>query len=204
MTLFDLQTPAALAAAGAPSDPAGADNFIANGEHAGEAAGGSTTHPAGPVLTVHVVGLPAPQGSKRGFVVGNRAVVVDDNKPTLRTWRDDVKRAALDEITATGYTPADDGLVVDVTFLLPRPRSHYRTGRNAHLLRDSAPAYPTTKPDIDKLLRSTLDALKVAGAYRDDSHVVRVVMEKLYAVELTGAAITIYRATGSRHDRSFF
>ena len=140
-------------------------------------------------LTVHVAGLPAPQGSKRH--VGN-GVMVESSK-RVKPWRQDVKYAALTALDGTAPM-FDRGTPVHVviTFFLPRPAGHYRTGANAHLLRDAAPAYPATKPDLDKLLRSTLDALGEAGCWHDDSQVVDVGMGKRYADgRPAGARITI-------------
>ena len=156
---------------------------------------------AGPVLSMHVVGNPAPQGSKRAFVNRHtgKPSLVESSSAKLTPWREDVKQAALAAIAKhPDYRPPADGVgvVLDVTFLLPRPKGHYRTGRNAHLLRDNAPARPTTKPDTDKLLRSTMDALKVAGVYRDDSHAVTITGRKVYAHAHTGAVIHVY--TGDR------
>jgi Holliday junction resolvase RusA-like endonuclease len=150
-----------------------------------------------PLLDIHVVGIPAPQGSKNAFNNPHtgKAQMVESASVKLQPWRQDVKQAGLDAIAATpGYIPPGDGVgvVVDITFLLARPKGHYRTGRNAHLLRDGAPARPTTRPDVDKLIRSTLDALKVAGVYRDDSDVVTVTGRKVFASTHTGALIAIY------------
>lgn len=80
-----------------------------------------------------------------------------------------------------------------MTFFLPRPKGHYRTGQNAHLLKDSAPALPGVKPDLDKLLRSTYDALTTAGAYTDDATVTDGSQRKRYAdtTNPPGAHITI-------------
>lgn len=63
-------------------------------------------------------------------------------------------------------------VALEVTFTLPRPKAHYRTGRNSHLLRDNAPHRPDRLPDLDKLLRSTMDALTAAGVWADDAQVV--------------------------------
>lgn len=162
---------------------------------------GKLTAPTGHVFDIHVVGLPAPQGSKKGFIAGGRAVVVDDNKPRLRTWRQDVKEAALGaqelHTFPEPWTPMAGPLELDVTFLMPRPKHHYRTGRNAHLLRDAAPPRPAGKPDVDKLLRSTLDALTAAGLYRDDSQVVTLTGRKVYTTGHPGAVISIYLPTTS-------
>lgn len=136
-----------------------------------------------------VYGTPAPQGSKRAFVAGGRAVVVDDNKPRLRSWRQDVRKAALDASAQMSREPVD----VSVTFFLARPKGHYGTGRNAGTLRGSAPNHPAVKPDLDKLLRSTLDGLKEGGAYHDDAQVVIVAGVKQYCRngQPPGALITI-------------
>lgn len=138
-------------------------------------------------LTIHVHGTPAPQGSKR--FVGN-GVMIESSK-RVKPWREAVKHAALDALN--GAPPIDGPVWLSADFYLPRPKGHYRTGRNAHLLRDSAPARPASKPDLDKLLRSTCDALKDAGVYRDDSQIVRAIADKYYADPLSvpGAVITV-------------
>jgi crossover junction endodeoxyribonuclease RusA len=82
---------------------------------------------------------------------------------------------------------------VSVWFFLPRPKSHYRTGRFSHQLKDGAPPFPGKYPDVDKLARSTLDALRMGGAYRDDAQVVKLHAFKVYADqgEEPGAVIRI-------------
>ena len=137
------------------------------------------------MTTIRVFGTPAPQGSKRH--VGNGVLIESSAK--VKPWRQDVRAAVLLDHAGVRF---DGPVSLTVGFLLRRPASHFRTGRNAHLLRDSAPAYPGKKPDIDKLLRSTLDGLGESGIWRDDAQVVEVVARKLYADhEPTGAHITI-------------
>lgn len=127
-------------------------------------------------LVIRVHGIPAPQGSKRH--VGN-GIMVESSK-RVKPWRQDVKHATLDALG--GRLQLLGPVRLDVLFLLPRPKGHYRTGRFAHLLRDSAPLYPAGKPDIDKLLRSTLDGLGEAGVWRDDAQVVCIdQLAKAYA-----------------------
>jgi Holliday junction resolvase RusA-like endonuclease len=131
-----------------------------------------------PPLTFTVVGTPIPQGSHKAYVVNGYAKITDDNEKT-KPWRQDVKHAALD---ARGDRPPLDGpVVVQVRFVMPRAKGHFRTGRNAHLLRDTAPPFPAGKPDVDKLQRSLLDALTAAGVFRDDAQVVRIYAEKVFA-----------------------
>jgi crossover junction endodeoxyribonuclease RusA len=85
---------------------------------------------------------------------------------------------------------------VSAWFLLPRPKSHYGTGRNSRRLKPAAPLYPGKYPDLDKLCRSTLDALRMGGAYRDDAQVVTLHAFKVYAHqdEEPGALIRLTEA----------
>lgn len=147
------------------------------------------------MITIVVYGRPAPQGSKR-HVGGGRMI---ESSKHVKPWRDDVK-AAAEALLADRrpWTPLDGPLLVRMVFTTTRPRSHYRTGRNAHLLRDGAPARPHGKPDVSKLQRSTEDALTDAGIWRDDALVVEYERAaKVYASEdpealdAPGARITI-------------
>lgn len=135
-------------------------------------------------MTVH--GLPAPQGSKRPRPIykgrgdarefTGKVALVESAKEGVKTWRADVKEAAEAFLARLGEEdrerfPLDEPIALTIAFTLPRPKSHYRTGRNAHLLRDDVPIYHSGKPDLDKLLRATKDALTAAGVWRDDSRV---------------------------------
>lgn len=140
-------------------------------------------------ITVH--GLPAPQGSKRALrnPHSGRIALVESSK-RVATWREDVRQAALaafpDMPIATGP------ITIEIDFYLPRPKSHFRSGANAHLLRDKAPTRPIAKPDLDKLVRSTCDALTSAGVWADDSRVVTIQAAKWFAdTQHVGARITI-------------
>lgn len=122
----------------------------------------------GPGISLTVYGLPAPQGSKRH--VGNGVMIESSKK--VKPWRQDVKQAALDAVAGLdGWTPLDGPLVASMVFAFARPKGHYRTGRNAHLLRDAAPPRPHGMPDLSKILRSTEDALK-GIVWHDDARVV--------------------------------
>jgi Holliday junction resolvase RusA-like endonuclease len=149
------------------------------------------------VLAIDVLGMPAPQGSKRAFVnkKTGRAQVVESSKDRVNLWRSDVVNAC-DKVRENipDFIPFDGPIRLTFVFRMPRPKSHYRTGRNAHLLRDNAPAYPAGKPDLDKLIRSTADAMTTAGMYRDDSQIVDLGQtRKLYCApnERPGALIIV-------------
>ena len=149
-------------------------------------------------LTFTVNGTPGAQGSKRH--VGNGVMVESSKK--VKPWRSDVKAAAeAAHLASDDWDRATDAVGVQITFRFERPRSHYRTGRNAHLLRDDAPIYVTSrgKGDNDKLQRSTFDALTASGVIADDSLIVAVHSFKVYAAshDAPGADIELYTVRNS-------
>ncbi|VXB33629.1 RusA family crossover junction endodeoxyribonuclease [Nocardioides sp. AX2bis] len=130
-------------------------------------------------VAIRVTGTPIPQGSKTANRYGNG--VRDANATRLKPWRAHVTAHARD---AHRYQDKLIGPVrIWLRFAFDRPASHYRTGRNAHLLKNSAPLYPTNKNDLDKLTRAVLDALTDAGVWGDDGQVVDVRARKFYAGE---------------------
>jgi Holliday junction resolvase RusA-like endonuclease len=131
-----------------------------------------------PRVVIEVFGTPGPQGSKTHL---GRGRMVESSKK-VKPWRQDVKQAAL-AVTgqAGGWRPLDGPLAVSMVFSLTRPAGHRGTGRNAGSLRASAPARPTTYPDLSKLARSTEDAL-TGVVWADDARVVEYVrLGKWYA-----------------------
>lgn len=125
-------------------------------------------------LNLHVPGLPIPQGSMR-LVQGGRRMI-HNKQAELMSWRAQVANHAIAEIIHTerrqqGVWPATGPCGLVVTFHLPRPKSHYRQGRFANLLREVAPREHQVKPDLDKLVRAICDALVSACAVVDDSQI---------------------------------
>lgn len=118
-----------------------------------------------------------PQGSKRAFVVPGkngkkaRAVVVDNNKVVMRSYRTDVRNEAMIAMQAAGIAQPMAGKQVPVevtmtfTFLQP-PSAKKRL-------------YPSVAPDLSKIIRSTEDAL-IGTVYSDDSQVVKLTTSKHY------------------------
>ncbi len=123
-----------------------------------------------------VFGNPEPQGSKTVARAKGRSFMRDDNR-ALEPWRQAVTAAALKAVK--GAEPMLGPLELYATFVLPRPRSHYGSGRNAGKLKPSAPLYVPTRPDADKLVRAVGDAI-TGVICRDDSQLVVVHAEKHY------------------------
>lgn len=144
------------------------------------------------VLQIAVIGVPAPQGSKRH--VGNGVMVESSKK--VRPWRDAVRSTAVQ--ARAGLPTIDEPVRVQMVFTFLRPASHFRTGKNAGLVRDGVPRAPQGMPDLSKLIRSTEDALTDAGVWRDDARVVSLSAAKVYAgehpdaLDTPGAVIRIY------------
>lgn len=139
------------------------------------------------MITFFVPGIPRPGGSKRAFVIPgtNRACITEDCKKS-RDWRAAVGWAASERIKE----PLAGPLEVRFSFLIPRPKGHYGSGKNAGQVKASAPAHPAVKPDITKLIRSTEDAMK-GIAWLDDNQVVFQLARKLYTSGQPGATIQI-------------
>ena len=108
-------------------------------------------------LTITVYGTPAPQGSKKH--VGHGVMIEVSKK--VKPWRAAVCLAARKEIQLDPRFPMRGPLTVTIVFTLARPKSCPKSR-----------LWPDARPDIDKLERSTLDALTDSGVIRDDGQIV--------------------------------
>lgn len=146
-------------------------------------------------LIIRVHGTPAPQGSKRAVMhkATGRAVVIESSKK-VKPWREAVKFAALEERHQSGvpdHQTLEGPVEVGLWFYLARPKGHFGTGRNAGVVKESAPDSPAVRPDIDKLARSTLDGLKDGGVYQDDAQIVSLTVVKRYAFGSEGPGVVV-------------
>lgn len=146
------------------------------------------------MIEFRVRGLPVSQGNAKAFVVKGRAVLATGVKSSspLGAWRDAVGtecRVAMPFLEPCLTTPVG----VELGFWMPRPKAHWHTPLHGAGIRETAPRWHTTKPDIDKLTRAVLDAI-TAVAIRDDSQVVELVVRKRYetATEPIGAFVRIW------------
>lgn len=139
-----------------------------------------------------ILSTPKTKGSSRGFVprradgsivkMANGAPMVvnkNDAGDAGGAWLKAVSDAALEARTDADLELLDGPLGVDLTYVFTRPKSHYGAGRNAGVLKDSAPRWPTTKSDVDKLERAILDGCK-GVLWRDDKQVVECRHRKVF------------------------
>lgn len=130
-----------------------------------------------PQITFTVYRKAEPQGSKHAFVVPGknggkaRAVVVDTNKASMRSYRTDVHNEAKIALQKQGLSQpmAEKQVPVELCleFMFIRPESAKKR------------KFPSVAPDIDKLMRSTVDAM-IGVIFADDAQVVLVSMSKVY------------------------
>lgn len=140
-------------------------------------------------ISFYVPGLPQPKGSLRAFTRRGGGVGLEEgNAKKLRPWMSSIAWAARE----AGIRDAGVGCVaVSATFDLVRPKCHRsKSGK----VKPSAPALPTTKPDVDKLARALLDAL-TGIAWVDDAQVVRLDVRKRYG---DSAGVRVELAEGTR------
>jgi crossover junction endodeoxyribonuclease RusA len=102
--------------------------------------------------------------SKKGH-----ALIVEDCAKT-KPWTEAVKWAILETLPGLHLSGP---LAVTIHFTLPKPKSAPKRRRT----------YPDRKPDIDKLMRSTLDALTASGLIEDDARIISIAAGKFYPNE---------------------
>jgi Holliday junction resolvase RusA-like endonuclease len=132
-------------------------------------------------LILTVIGLPAPQGSKTRMPNGAMVEAASKSgRDNLRSWRDSVITACR-ECPERPDTPLDEPVRVVVDFLFPASKSKpYRH-------------YHAQKPDLDKLVRATLDAVRLGGLIADDALVCNLAASKRWCSvgEVPGARIKV-------------
>ena len=123
-------------------------------------------------FTFNVYGTPAPKGSYNAVTNGRTGMtVLIPSSRGEHAWRRSVEEAAYGAWRNDMGLPMprlEGPLRVRMLFLLPRPKSVKRD-------------LPTVKPDLDKLSRSTWDALTSCGLIRDDARITDMTAAKRYA-----------------------
>lgn len=137
-----------------------------------------------------VEGKPDAQGSMKGYVRGNRAILVHNSKGLL-PWRNAIAYAAR-EAGWDGRYLLDGAVYVSAHFMYRRPASHYAKDGT---LKASAPKMPhRTGKDTDKLQRAVGDALN-GIVWTDDRRIVGWDARRLWTNEAEGVSIRIDRVT---------
>lgn len=131
---------------------------------------------------VFVRGVPQPKGSVRAFIQDGHPIVTSTTKG-LKSWQNAI---AFVLQSAWDGPPLDGAVSVELTFYLLRPASVPERRR----------PWPHVRPDVDKLARAALDAMK-GIVFRDDAQVCELVARKVYGKE---AGVGIIAATLAKED----
>lgn len=135
-------------------------------------------------LRFTVLGIARPKGSTRAFMrPGMKFPIVTSDNKSVKGWEESV-RAAIQQHAAGMFF--EGGLTVRITFELPKPKSMAKKF-----------VEHTKKPDVDKLARGSLDAMK-GVLWNDDSQVIDLHVTKIYAagqpkavIEIEGDVVTV-------------
>jgi len=124
----------------------------------------------------------------RSFRSSTTGAIVTPQKKRVKSWRGLVADAAMDAMKDGGLW--EGALSLTARIFMVRPKSHYRIGRNAHLLKPSAPWAPHGNVgDLSKFVRAVEDAM-TGVVYHDDCQIVHEQLTKLYG-ERPGVQVTV-------------
>ncbi len=144
------------------------------------------------VCSFFVPGTPVPQPRARVTTRGKVARAYVPSGHPVHAWRQAI---ALVGQNAWRKPPLDQAIGADWWFWVPRPKSHYGTGKNAGKLKPSAPKHPTSRAhgDAKNLLTAAEDALE-GILYRDDTLLCDSLPRKRYATpeQPAGVRVTLY------------
>jgi Holliday junction resolvase RusA-like endonuclease len=145
------------------------------------------------VISFTVLGKAETAGSKRAFALrkkggglvlregGAPVVVVTDDNPDSKAWKQEVGKAGL---LARAEQPGhlskllEGPLAVTFYFYRPRPKGHSKAAGGLSKAGRETP-YPISKPDVLKLARAVEDAL-TGVLWRDDSQIVDERLRKFW------------------------
>ncbi len=134
----------------------------------------------GDQLSVFVPGIPKGQPRPRAFALRGKARMFDPG--TAEGWKGAIA-AAIEPILPDERPCWDGPVTLHATFYFPRPRGHYGSGKNAGVLKGSAPRWHTSKPDIDNALKAVMDCLTTLRLWRDDAQVDTLSVKRQWAGE---------------------
>jgi len=120
-----------------------------------------------------VLGEPKAQPRHRHFQRGNFVTTYDPAAKLKESFAGILQAEAPIE-------PISTPMILELTFYMARPNSHYGSGKKAEFLKESAPEYHSGRPDLDNLTKFVQDALNKIY-YRDDALICQLIAKKVYS-----------------------
>jgi Holliday junction resolvase RusA-like endonuclease len=133
-------------------------------------------------ITLKILGDPQAQKRHRSVRLGSFNRQYDPSASDKGDFLSVVQRQAPDK-------PIDFPIEVHINVFFGRPKSHFKTGKNSHEMKESAPYWHTARPDFDNLAKFVCDALNKVY-WKDDSFIVKCTVQKIYS-EMPRTEITI-------------
>ena len=123
-----------------------------------------------------------PKALKRHRVARNGRMYDPSHKDKKQTWFQIAKHKPK--------KPYAGNIYLKLIFYMPRPKSHFRTGKYKHLLKDNCKdiIYHRFTPDLDNLVKMIADIIQ-PQMIRDDSQICMLQAEKLYGIPRTEVVI---------------
>ena len=124
-------------------------------------------------IEITVLGEPKAQKRHRHARRGNFIATYDPSSADKGDFLSIVQRSAPEK-------PFDCPIKVDAAFYFSRPKSHFKTGKNSHLLKDNVAVWHTSRNDCDNLLKFVMDAMNKIY-WKDDATISQCTVKKQYS-----------------------
>ena len=136
-----------------------------------------------PLSTLHDVG----ETNEYSFTVFGEPVALQRHRTVtggLRTYNPSAQQQknfanACIQAQVLPDTPLEGPVEATMTFYFTRPKSHYRTGKYAGIMKEDQDVYHYKKKDLDNLVKFVLDSLNTL-AYLDDGQICSIICKKFY------------------------
>ena len=126
-----------------------------------------------PLFDLTILGDPKAQQRHRHFRRGKFSGTYDPSRDDKADFLSIVQAQAPP-------SPLLGPISIELIFFFPRLKGHFGTGKNAGILKKSAPKWHTVKPDIDNTIKMVFDALNRIF-WHDDSQICCAKIWKRYS-----------------------
>ena len=136
-------------------------------------------------ISAYIPGTPRPQPRVKAYSRGGHAGVYTPD--TADAWKQEIALAMREYAGVAIAGP----IWLTMSFYIPRPKSHYGTGKNARVLKPQSPKFHTNRGDVDNFCKGAMDCLTTCKVWKDDAQVVSLKAEKFWADDAPGMALMI-------------